>query len=131
MYSSPVTRIALGNSELKSCLNCPGPNSDCHIWGCALDLTKVGPTNCDRNGFFFIVKQPDGTAQLQSYPDTKLCPVGQGQAGPGYCVTATTRADRSQLSLQKCDSALRLQQNLHDFFAHTGEIDFVDAADPL
>ena len=74
-------------------------------------MTKIGPTDCDRNGLFYLAKQPDGTVQIQSYPDTTFCPVGSGQAGPGYCITADTRRAGSGIMLEKCDASLRDQQN--------------------
>ena len=80
-------------------------------WSCEINLSKIGPQACDRNGLFFLSLQADGTVQVQTFPDTTLCPVGAGQAGPGFCVTAETRRQGSHLALQKCDPSLRNQQN--------------------
>lgn len=112
MFHTPISRIAVGGTAIgQACLNCPNVGSDCHVWSCEIDLSKVGPKDCDRNGLFYLSAQGDGTVQIQTYPDTTLCPVGVGQAGPGYCVTAETRRQSSHLTLQKCDLSLRYQQN--------------------
>ena len=112
MYHTPISRIAVGGTPSgQACLNCPNVGSDCHVWSCEIDLSKISPQDCDRNGLFFLSSQSDGTVQVQTYPDTNLCPVGTGQAGPGFCVTADTRRQGSHLTLEKCDSSIRDQQS--------------------
>jgi hypothetical protein len=103
-YATPVTQLALDKS---SCLNCPGAGQPCHTWGCS--NLEASHSTMDRNGLFFL-KEATGGFQIQSYPNTTLIPIGPGQAGPGYCITATVRGSGGTLELQKCDLALRETQ---------------------
>lgn len=104
-YTTPLTQLAL---DKLSCLNCPGVGQPCHTWGCS-NLEAGGDGSMDRNGLFFL-KHQSGGYQIQSYPNTTLIPVGPGQAGPGYCVTAAVRGSGSNLALEKCTLAKRETQ---------------------
>ena len=105
---SPMTEIAFAEEgKSKWCLSCAGPGTPCHLWGC----TNTTGTQIDRNSLFSLVEQPSGgTYQIRSYTNTTLVPVGPGQAGPGYCLTAAVRESGSAIALAKCDPALHEMQ---------------------
>ena len=103
-YTTAVTQLAL---DKLSCLNCPGVGQPCHTWGCS-NLASAD-ARMDRNGVFFL-KEEGGGFQIRSYPNTTLIPIGPGQAGPGYCITAAVRGSGSEIELQKCDLAKRETQ---------------------
>ena len=56
-------------------INCPGPNSPCHMWG---------PGFGDRNGFFLLDGSPAAGFTVKSWPITKSVPVGPNQLPPNY-----------------------------------------------
>ena len=58
-------------------LNCPGSGT-CHSWGGGFG---------DRNGVV-LIKGTAASFIVESWPDTKTLPVGNGKTPPGQCLTA-------------------------------------------